>query len=81
MRDLKIGGDALREPGSHLPGGRIFFPIRDEREGPFFDQGEKMLRSKGKPKNHNTIEFELGHANILDLMSLASVMNSGSNTL
>ena len=34
-----------------------------------------------KPKNHNTIEFELGHANILDLMSLASVMNSGSNTL
>ncbi len=34
-----------------------------------------------KPKNHSTIEFELGHANILDLMSLASVMNSGSNTL
>lgn len=34
-----------------------------------------------KPKNHDTIELELGHANILDLMSLASVMNSGSNTL
>ena len=34
-----------------------------------------------KPKKHNTIEFELGHANILDLMSLASVMNSGSSTL
>jgi len=34
-----------------------------------------------KPNNHNTIEFELGDANILDFMSLASVMNSGSNTL
>jgi len=50
VRDLKIGGDALREPGFHLPGGRIFFPIRDEREGPSFDQGEKMARLKGKPK-------------------------------
>jgi len=50
VRELKFGGDALREPGSHLPGGRIFFLIRDEREGPFFDQGEKMARLKGKPK-------------------------------
>ena len=50
MRELKFGGDALREPGSHLPGGRILFPIRDEREGLFFDQGEKMARLKGKPK-------------------------------
>jgi len=50
VRELKFGGAALREPGSHLPGGRIFFLIRDERDGSFFDQGEKMARSKGKPK-------------------------------